>query len=370
MSAHRDDQPRMLDAIRSLSATARANNEGHEPALYTGLNKVAASLQATMEKMQQNFDTKVAKDMADIREATAHLTNSTRAKDRLEALELSEQTKQAQIDRLSQRIVEVERQTAAQSNSLAEAEDKIAAQSNSLAGKNDELATKEQEIQDLAAQCESLQKQVRKRPATPLSSFRSRDHPQATAASEENRMSETSEESVRPSTPNLSEPAESSSESPSSPREIVEQQLEQLGVRLAFVTVNNGGRLCSRICSDGELKDLMLNQLASYYTKLGKEFLPHLSESHKCVGCSITNGAPHWTAQGPELYTFRACYNAQRACIKRRGDRLQMMLLPDDALKVQGDLISNYVNLTKGNSRSVSLRGVWQTERAPALSRS
>ncbi|RMZ31728.1 hypothetical protein D0859_04177 [Hortaea werneckii] len=233
MSANRDDQPRMLDAIRSLSATARANNEGHEPALYTGLNKVAASLQATKDKMQQQFDTKVAKDMADIREATAHLADSTRARDRLEALELSEQTKQTQIDRLTQRIVEVERQTAAQSDSLTEAEDKfaaqsdkISAQSNSLAERDDELATKEQEIQDLAARCESLQQQVRKRPATPLSSFRSRDYPRTTAASEEQRMSETSEESVRQSTPILSEPAEPSSESLSSPREIVEQQLE------------------------------------------------------------------------------------------------------------------------------------------------
>ncbi|KAI7083429.1 hypothetical protein KC356_g7590 [Hortaea werneckii] len=157
MSANRDDQPRMWDAIRSLSATARANNEGHEPAVYTGLNKVAASLQATMEKVQQQFDTKVAKDMADIREATGHLADSTRAKDRIEALELSVQTKQAQIDKLSQRIVELERQTAAQSISLVEAEDKIAAQSSSLAEKDNELATKEQDIQDLAARCESLQ---------------------------------------------------------------------------------------------------------------------------------------------------------------------------------------------------------------------
>lgn len=354
-----------------------------------------------MEKMQQNFDTKVAKDMADIREATEHLADSTRDRDRIETLESSEQAKQSQIEKLSQRLVALEGRIAAQSNSLNEVEDKIAAQSISLAEKDKELATKDRQIQTLTEQCESLRQKMLKRPATPLSSFQNRIPPAAIEASEDNIMNdngasednlmnenEASEEnpvneieasednptnenkapekSAHQSASNLSAPATPSSETSSSPQEIVERDLQKLGLRLAFVTVNSAGRLCSRLCQDGELKGVMLDQLASCYTKLGDDYISHLEESHKCISCSITNSAPHWTVQGAELYTCRACYNAHRACIKRNGDRLQMMLLPDDASRVEDDIVSDYVNLTNGHSRS--LKDVWQKERAPAFS--
>ncbi|GAB1728902.1 hypothetical protein NU195Hw_g8912t1 [Hortaea werneckii] len=183
--------------------------------------------------MQHHFDSKVTKDMADIREATVHLAESTRAEDCIEALESSEQSKQAQVDRLSQRILEIEGQVAAESDSLVEARDKIATQSNSLKEKDDELATKEQDIQYLAERGESLRQQLQKRPATPLSSFRGRDHPRAAAASEDdpiNEATETPEESARQFTPILSDPPPFSSESSCSPQEIVEQHLQQLGV--------------------------------------------------------------------------------------------------------------------------------------------
>lgn len=108
-----------------------------------------------------------------IYEATVHLAEGTRAEDRIEALESSEQRKQAQIDRHSQRVVEIEGQVAAKSDNLVEAGDRIDAQSNSLKEKDNELAIKEQDIQELTERCESLRQRLQKRPATPLSSFRS-----------------------------------------------------------------------------------------------------------------------------------------------------------------------------------------------------
>ncbi|RMY80628.1 hypothetical protein D0864_04605 [Hortaea werneckii] len=80
---------------------------------------------------------------------------------------------QPRMLKLSQRIVKIEGQVAAKSNSLVEAGDKIAAQPNSLKEKDNELAIKEQDIQELTERCESLRQRLQKRPATPLSSFRS-----------------------------------------------------------------------------------------------------------------------------------------------------------------------------------------------------
>ena len=114
-------------------------------------------------------------------------------------------------------------------------------------------------------------------------------------AFEDNSMneSEAPEESAQQSAPNLSAPATPSSETSSSPQEIVERDLQKLGLRLAFVTLNDAGRLCSRLCHAGELKGVMLDQLASYHTKLGDNYVSHLSEGHKCINCLITNSAPY-----------------------------------------------------------------------------
>lgn len=85
----------------------------------------------------------------------------------------------------------------------------------------------------------------------------------------------------------------------------MEQQLQQLGVQLAFVAKNNAGRLCSRLCRDSELKNIMLDQLASHYTKLGNDYVSHLGESHKCIGCFLTHSAPHWTSRRRKVHMSR-----------------------------------------------------------------
>ncbi|KAI6894877.1 hypothetical protein KC318_g11407 [Hortaea werneckii] len=249
--------------------------------------------------MQHEFDTKVAKDMADSREATEHLADSTRDQDRIETLESSEQAKQSQIDKPSQRVVEVEGLIAALSNSLNEVEDKIAALSVSLAKKDDELATKDQQIQTLTEQCDALRQKMLKRPATPLSSSRSRNHLEAIEASEDNLMNENEasednpmneneapEESAHQSAPNLSALATPFSETSSSPQEIVERDSQKLGLRLAFITANDAGRLYSRLCHVGELKSVMLDQLASYHAKLGDVYVSHL----RCISSGCCGG--------------------------------------------------------------------------------
>ncbi|RMY31146.1 hypothetical protein D0865_15079 [Hortaea werneckii] len=134
-------------AIKSLSHTVEADNRnrGYEESCYTGLDQVVMRLRSTTDQLQHRFDTKVARDMADINDAADLIRSNSRAQDRIKELEASEQAKQPQIDKLSQQIIVIE--------------GKIAAQSSSLAEKDNELAVKEQEIQNLTAQCKFPQQQ-------------------------------------------------------------------------------------------------------------------------------------------------------------------------------------------------------------------
>lgn len=110
--------------------------------------------------------------------------------------------------------------------------------------------------------------------------------------------------------------------------------------------------------------DLVIEQLASFRARVGGTYVVHLTENHRCVACCVGKRAPFWTVTRPGRHTCRACFNARRPCIKRRGANLVLLPLPEEAATEDDDLDSQYVSRTTFGSRRMGY--VWQEERITA----
>ncbi|KAI7213131.1 hypothetical protein KC333_g6751 [Hortaea werneckii] len=116
--------------------------------------------------------------------ATIRTTQETTARlnSRIENLERAERVKSAKIESQSRQISELERILATKDTALEERDDELAARTDELTERNDTLAATGQQLQEMTDKCESLKQQLRKRPATPLSSNRSRPQPHSPLA--------------------------------------------------------------------------------------------------------------------------------------------------------------------------------------------
>lgn len=160
-------------AIKSLSAPLATSNEGYAPERLSSRDRVAANFDDIVQRLRQRFQTTAAEDRATIRTAQKTVTKSAELNLRIKNLDRAERAKSAQIESQIRRISEFERAMAAKDTALEERD-------SGLTEKNDELAEKSdtyQQLQEMTNKSESLKQQLRKRPATPMSSNRGRAEP-------------------------------------------------------------------------------------------------------------------------------------------------------------------------------------------------
>ncbi|KAI7427849.1 hypothetical protein KC336_g5751 [Hortaea werneckii] len=274
----------LFDAIKSLSGPLATSNEGYAPEQFSGLDRVALSLKGTTQQLQTRFETMLAQDKVTIRtaeETTAKLTS------RIESLETAEQRKSAQIESQSRRISELE--------------DVLATKDNALEEKNDTIVATRQELQEMTDECESLKQQLRKRPATPISSNRTRPQPHSPLAvtfqlpddavdyepegdqeedeqSEQHQQDDYEEQQPDDDLSGPTSPSSSTSRSEEDMIPVVEHDLEQLEVGLKIVAYNSESRLVYQRCPEGLLRSVILGQLADFRAAHGADYIGHLSE--------------------------------------------------------------------------------------------
>ncbi|KAI6905463.1 hypothetical protein KC318_g5960, partial [Hortaea werneckii] len=184
---------------------------------------------------------------------------------------------------------------------LEERDGELAETNDELAEKSDALAATYQQLQEMTDKCESLKQQLRKRPATPMSSNCSRAKPHSPLATTFNMPDDDvdyeqgNEQDVQDEQPDdqyeqqpgdqLSGPASSDSSSTSKSREdetpIVERDLEHLGVGLKIVAYNSESRLVYQRCPECLLKGIILRQLAEFRAAYGDGYVGHFSERHR-----------------------------------------------------------------------------------------
>ncbi|KAI7224712.1 hypothetical protein KC330_g9246 [Hortaea werneckii] len=297
MTTHDSDggKGELIDAIKSSSVPLATSNESYAPERFLALDRVAATLDETMQRLRQRFQTIVADDMTTIRTAQETVTKSAELNLRIDNLDSAERAKLTQIESQSRRISEFERAMAAKDTALEERD-------SELTEKSDALTATYQQLQEMTDKCESLKQQLRKRPATPMSSNRSRAKPQSPLTMtlnmpdddvdyeqeiEQNVQEEQDEQPgdqyAQQPDDQLSGPASSDSSTSQGGEDetpIVERDLEQLGVGLKIVAHNSEGRLAYQRCAEGLLKTILLRQLAHFRAAYGDGYVGHFSESH------------------------------------------------------------------------------------------
>ncbi|KAI7399656.1 hypothetical protein KC336_g15009 [Hortaea werneckii] len=149
----------LFDAIKSLSAPLATSHGGYAPERFSGLDRVAANLDGTMRRLRQRSETAIAEDMA-----TAQDTAVKNA-------ELN-----SQIEHLHRA------QRATKDTALQERDIELTEKKDELVETSDALAAASQQLQEMTDKCESHKQQLRKRPATPLSSNRTRAEPHSPSA--------------------------------------------------------------------------------------------------------------------------------------------------------------------------------------------
>ncbi|KAI6812197.1 hypothetical protein KC340_g17063, partial [Hortaea werneckii] len=288
-------------AIKSLSAPPPTSNEGYAPERLSGLDRVALSLGNTTQRLRTHFESISAEGMATIR-TTRETT--VRLNSRIENLERAERAKSAKIESQSRQISELERVLATKVTALEERDGELAARTDELSEKNDALVATCQQLEEMTDNCESLEQQLRERPATPMSSNRSRPQPHSLLPTtfqmpddlvdheqegeQDVQDQQTEQEGYQEHQPDdqLSGPVSSDSSTSQGEEDetpIVRRDLEQLEVGLTIVVQNSEGRLVYQGCPGGLLKSIILRQLAEFRAAYGDGYVGHFSGSHRTL---------------------------------------------------------------------------------------
>lgn len=212
--------------------------------------------------------------------------------------------------------------------------------SEELHEKQDEILAKDDQIDDMAEKIKSLQDQLRRR-------FSSSTDPRGNLSLAQNNAASRNQSSTAAAADRLA----------------VRQDLRHLHLGLRRMSIDPRGRHVYVPCTN-EMFDLVTEQLATFRARVGGTYVVHLTKSHRCVACCVGNTAPFWTVTRPERHTCRACFNARRPCIKRRGANLVLLPLPEEAATDDDDQDSQFVNRTSFGSRRMGY--VWQEERTMA----